>query len=46
MERRFCVRLDELLNDAEIPESLLRAVMPRLQTFLEPFLASLKIEPS
>jgi SRSO17 transposase len=43
MERRFRVRLDELLNDAEVPESLLRGVMPRLQMFLEPFLASLKI---
>jgi hypothetical protein len=43
MERRFRVRLGELLNDAEVPESLLRGVMPRLQTFLEPFLASLKI---
>ncbi len=42
MERRFRVRLDELLNDAEVPESLLRGVMPRLQTFLEPFVASLK----
>src|ERR1700736_3602467 len=42
MERRFRVRLDELLNDAEGPESLLGGGMPRLQTFLKPFLASLK----
>ena len=42
MDRRFRVRLDELLDDAEVPESLLRDVMPRFQTFLKPFLASLK----
>ena len=41
MERRFRVRLEELLSDAEVPPGLLRGVRPRLQTFLEPFVASL-----
>ena len=41
MERRFRVRLDELLEDAEVPPGLLRGVRPRLETFLEPFVASL-----
>jgi SRSO17 transposase len=41
MERRFRVRLDELLNDAQVPMSLLRGVLPRLETFLEPFVDSL-----
>src|ERR1700730_11471513 len=37
MERRFRVRLDELLEDAEVPPSLLRGVLPRLESFLQPF---------
>src|SRR5262245_4317764 len=41
MERRFRVRLEELLDDADVPAGLLRGVLPRLQTFLEPFVASL-----
>jgi len=41
MEPRFRVRLEELLDDAEVPPGLLRGVLPRLETFLEPFLASL-----
>src|SRR5438477_6888804 len=41
MERRFRVRLDELREDAEVPPGLLRGVLPRLETFLEPFVASL-----
>jgi SRSO17 transposase len=41
MERRFRVRLDELLEDAEVPPGLLRGVLPRLETFLESFVASL-----
>ena len=41
MERRFRVRLDELLEEAEVPPGLLRGVRPRLETFLEPFVASL-----
>src|SRR5438270_8500444 len=41
MEKRFRVRLDELLDDAEVPPGLLRGVLPRLATFLEPFVALL-----
>src|SRR2546421_3123227 len=41
MERRFRVRLDELLDDAEVPPGLLRGVLPRLESFLEPFIVSL-----
>jgi SRSO17 transposase len=44
MERRFRIRLDELLIDAEVGSGLLRGVMPRLETFLQPFLATLRIE--
>jgi SRSO17 transposase len=42
MERRFRIRLDELLDDAVIPDSLLRGVMPRLESFLKPFVAALQ----
>src|SRR3954452_20881695 len=41
MERRFRLRLDELLEDAEVQPGLLRGVLPRLETFLESFVASL-----
>jgi SRSO17 transposase len=41
MERRYQTRLDELLDDAEVRPSLLRGLLPRLETFLEPFVASL-----
>src|SRR5580704_18812973 len=41
MERRFHIRLDELLEDAEIPPGLLRGVLPRLETFLEPYVEEL-----
>jgi SRSO17 transposase len=41
MERRFQARLDELLDDAEVSPGLLRGLLPRLQTFLEPFVRSL-----
>jgi SRSO17 transposase len=37
MERRFRVRLDELLDDAQVRPSLLRGVLPRLESFLQPF---------
>ena len=43
MERRFRVRLDELLDDADVPPGLLRGVLPRLQTFLRTLLAALHI---
>ena len=42
MERRFRVRLDELLLDAEVGAGLLRGVVPRLETFLEPFVKGLR----
>jgi SRSO17 transposase len=42
MEKRFRVRLDEMLADAEIPEGLLRGVRPRLESFLKPFVASMQ----
>ena len=44
MERRFRVRLDELLEDAQVPPGLLRGVLPRLETFLEPFVVSMTRE--
>jgi SRSO17 transposase len=37
MERRFRVRLGELLDDAEVPPGLMRGVLPRLGAFLRPF---------
>src|SRR5262249_53314118 len=42
MERRFRIRLDELLEDAEVPPGLLRGVLPRLQSFLHPFVDALR----
>jgi SRSO17 transposase len=41
MERRFQARLDELLEDADVPLSLLRGALPRLGEFLEPFICRL-----
>jgi SRSO17 transposase len=41
MERRYQARLDELLGDAEVSPSLLRGLLPRLETFLEPFVRPL-----
>jgi len=41
MERRFRIRLAELLDDAEVPPGLLRGVLPRLEAFLEPFAQAL-----
>jgi len=42
MERRFRVRLDELLSDAEVRPSLLRGALPRLEAFLRPFVEPLR----
>src|SRR5256885_1979517 len=42
MERRFRIRLDELLDDAEVRPSLLVGVVPRLEAFLQPFVAALQ----
>jgi SRSO17 transposase len=41
MERRFRVRLAELLDDAEVHPGLLRGVVPRLEAFLQPFVDAL-----
>jgi SRSO17 transposase len=41
MERRYQARLDELLDDAEVRPGVLRGLLPRLETFLEPFVRSL-----
>jgi SRSO17 transposase len=41
MERRYRVRLGELLEDAEVPHGLLRGVIPRLGAFLRPFAEAL-----
>jgi hypothetical protein len=42
MERRFRIRLEELRNDAEVPDQLLHDLLPGLQTFVEPFGAALR----
>jgi SRSO17 transposase len=42
MERRFRLRLAQLLDDAHVPPNLLRGLLPRLQTFLQPFLDALQ----
>ena len=42
MERRFQVRLDELLDDAQVRPGLLRGVLPRLHSFLQPFVDVLR----
>lgn len=41
MERRYQARLDELLDDADVPPSLLRGALPRLGEFLKPFIGPL-----
>jgi SRSO17 transposase len=41
MERRYRIRLDELLNDAEVQRGVLKGVLPRLQSFLQPFVVAL-----
>jgi hypothetical protein len=40
MERRFRVRWDDLRTDAEVAPSLFRGALPRLESFLQPFVAS------
>ena len=46
MEQRFRIRLDELLNDAEVPPRLLQGVLPRLEAFLQPFVSSACTRPN
>lgn len=43
MERRFKVRLNELLSDAEVGTGLCRGVMSRLEAFMKPFVAALLV---
>src|SRR5207237_835688 len=42
MDRRFAARRDELLADAEVDPQILRGILPRLERFLDPFVASLQ----
>lgn len=41
MERRFRIRLDELLDDADVRPGVLRDVLPRLESFVHPFVVTL-----
>ena len=41
MERRFAVRLEELLDGATVNPAVLRDMLPRLERFVEPFAALL-----
>ena len=41
MERRFESRLDEMLGQAHVSPDLLRGVLPRLETFVKPFVEHL-----
>jgi SRSO17 transposase len=42
MERRYRVRLGELLDDAVVPDNLVRGLVPRLESFLQPFAQGLQ----
>jgi len=42
MDRRFAARRDQLLADAEVDPRILRGVLPRLERFLDPFVALLQ----
>jgi len=42
MEQRFRIRLLEMRQDAEVRPGLLRGLLPRLEAFLGPFVASLQ----
>jgi SRSO17 transposase len=44
MERRFAVRLAELLRDAEVSPRVVRGVLPRLERFLQPFVEHLQLQ--
>src|SRR5580698_7764002 len=41
MERRFETRLQEMLLQAEVPTDLVKGLMDRVSTFVEPFARSL-----
>lgn len=42
MERRFSARMQQALESAEVDPAVFRDVQPRLQSFLEPFVACLR----
>lgn len=42
MNRRFAARREELLADAEVAPQILRGLLPRLERFLDPFVAALQ----
>ena len=42
MERRFEVRLEELLNDAVMDPESLKGMLARLESFVQPFVKSLQ----
>jgi SRSO17 transposase len=42
MERRFQVRLEELVGDAQMDAAVLRDILPELERFLEPFIGQLE----
>jgi hypothetical protein len=42
MERRFAVRRDQLLADAEVDPRIPRGVLARLERFLDPFVELLR----
>ena len=46
MDRRFRLRLEELLEDALVPPELFDELRPRLEEFLQPFAAALVGEAS
>ena len=39
MDRRFAARREQLLADAEVDRRILHGVLPRLERFLDPFVA-------
>ena len=41
MERRYELRLDQMLAHAEVSPELMRGLFDRIETFVEPFAASL-----
>ncbi len=42
MPRRFAARRQQLLDDAEVDPRIGRAVLPRLERFLDPFVKLLQ----
>ena len=42
MERRFRIRLEELRNDAVVRPCVLKGVVPRLESFMQPFVEALQ----